>query len=191
MSAFSDYLDLRTAVVEMVGDAGIADVFDRLTKLAEARFNRDLRTRFQVSQVTLTVAEGVAALPGDFAEAIGVYDAQGREYIGQTLQMQRAGGAYYSLDGSLLRGHDGDVTLEYYAKVPTLTERMEASNWLLEQYPDAYLYGVSVEAAKYRRDVDGARALEAMREMAVSDIRADDSRARYSRARVRVKGPTP
>lgn len=189
--AFSDYLDLRTAVVEMVGDAGIADVFDRLTKLAEARFNRDLRTRFQVSQVTLTVSGGVAALPGDFAEAIGVYDAQGREYIGQTLQMQRAGRSYYSLDGSLLRGPDGDVTLEYYAKIPTLTDRMEASNWLLEQYPDAYLYGVSVEAAKYRRDVDGARALEAMREMAVSDIRADDSRARYSRARVRVKGPTP
>ncbi len=191
MSAFSDYLDLRTAVVEMVGDAGIADVFDRLTKLAEARFNRDLRTRFQVSQVTLTVSDGVAALPGDFAEAIGVYDAQGREYIGQTLQMQRAGRSYYSLDGSLLRGPDGDAALEYYAKIPTLTERMEACNWLLEQYPDAYLYGVSVEAAKYRRDVDGARALEAMREMAVSDIRADDSRARYSRARVRVKGPTP
>lgn len=189
--AFSDYLDLRTAVVEMVGDADIVDVFDRLTKLAEARFNRDLRTRFQVSQVTLTVAEGVAALPGDFAEAIGVYDAQGREYIGQTLQMQRAGRSYYSLDSALLRGPDGDVTLEYYAKIPTLTDRMEASNWLLEQYPDAYLYGVSVEAAKYRRDVDGARALEAMREMAVSDIRADDSRARYSRARVRVKGPTP
>lgn len=191
MSAFSDYLDLRTAVVEMVGDAGIADVFDRLTKLAEARFNRDLRTRFQVSQVTLTVSDGIAALPGDFAEAIGVYDAQGREYIGQTLQMQRTGRSYYALDGSLLRGPDGDVAIEYYAKIPTLTERMEASNWLLEQYPDAYLYGVSVEAAKYRRDVDSARALEAMREMAVSDIRADDSRARYSRARVRVKGPTP
>ena len=61
--AFDDFLDLRTGVFEQIGRSDIADVFPRLTKLAEARLNRELRCREQITEATLTFSGGVASLP--------------------------------------------------------------------------------------------------------------------------------
>ncbi|HSF91396.1 MAG TPA: hypothetical protein VLA51_04240 [Paracoccaceae bacterium] len=191
--AFADYIDLRTAVIEQSGRPEIADVFDRLTKLAEARFNRELRTQFQITEYTVTISNGTAYLPTDIAEVIGVYLENGYELTGQTLQMERGqlSRQFYSLAAPFLNGQDGQIVVQYYAKLDTLTQSLTTSNWLLEEYPDAYLYGVGVEAAKYLKDAEGLMALEQMRAQVVNEIRADDERRRYARARVRVKGPTP
>ena len=45
MTAFTDFLDLQTAVIEQVARPDIADVMPRLVKLAEAGINRRLRCR--------------------------------------------------------------------------------------------------------------------------------------------------
>lgn len=179
--AFADYLDLRTAVIEQVGAVEIADVFDRLTKLAEVYLTRNLRMSQQLQETTLTVSGGVANLPDDFAETFGVYDAQGREINQKTLQ---------DLQDDQGSG-DGDYTFQYYAKIPTLTTSPTTSNWLLEAHPDVYLYSVSHEAAKYLRDAQATEVFRGLREDAVFEARAVDTRTRYSRTRVRVKGCTP
>lgn len=194
--AFTDYLDLRTAVLEQVGDTSIADVFDRLTKLAEARFNREFRLSEQITSTTLTIASGTASLPSDFLEVIGVYDTSGFEYIAQPSQNARVGNAhrhFYTIEGDSLNtvGADGDRTLQYYAKVPTLTTSQTTSNWLLENYPGVYLYGVAFEAAKYKRDVEMAAQMGGLMDGEITDAIADDDRKRFSRARVRVQGTTP
>jgi len=193
MSVFADYLDLRTAVIEQSGRPDIADVFDRLTKLAEARFNRSLRTRFQIASEPISISENAAALPDDYVEVIGVYGANGYELTGQTLQRTANVNwrTYYSLTSTEINGPDGDLTLQYYAKVPTLTTSMTASNWLLEKYPDAYLYGVGYEAALYLKDAAGAQASGEILKQIMTDISSDDESARYARAVVRVKGCTP
>ena len=178
--AFADYLDLRTAVIEQVGDASVVDVFDRLTKLAEVYLTRNLRMSQQLSETDLVVSGGVASLPDDFAETFGVYDRNGYEINQQTLQ---------DLQGDTSR--DGTYTLQYYAKIPTLTGAPTNSNWLLEAHPDVYLYSVAYEAAKHLRDTESAQAFMALREDAVFDARGSDHRTRYSRTRVRVKGCTP
>lgn len=191
--AFTDYIDLRTAVIEEVGSADIADVMDRLTKLAEAGLNRKLRTRHQITEATLTFMDGVADLPADFAEIIGLYDAQGCEYIAQPYQVtaRTYPKPYYAVNASQIVGPEGELTLHYYAKLPTLTASMTTSNWLLENYPSVYLYAVSLEAAKHMRDADQATALDAMFKAELVDLISDDTSARYARARVRVMGPTP
>jgi hypothetical protein len=86
MTAFADFIDLQTAVVEHVRNPSIADVFPRLVKLAEVGFNRRLRCREQISTATVTISGGAGVLPADMAEIIGVYDAAGMEYIAQPLQ---------------------------------------------------------------------------------------------------------
>lgn len=187
MTAFTDYLDLRTAVLETVRDTSVADVMDRLTKLAEARFNRELRCREQITETNITVTSGVGALPDDFLELIGAYDGYGREFVQQPLQaVQPTHYSYVSVSGSNLVGNDRTYRVQYYAAIPTLTTALTTSNWLLQKYPEVYLYGVSCEAAKWLRDAEAAPVLESYRDRAILDAQADDTRQRYSRARVRL-----
>lgn len=200
--AFTDALDLRTAVVEHVGKPEIADVWPRLVLMAEAFLNRNLRCREQVTLTTLTLAAGEVALPSDFLEVIGVYDGNGLEYIQQPLQQAKEnhpGGlnlpteAYYALSGTDLvsAGADGTRSFEYYAKIPTLTTSFTTSNWLLQKHPSLYLYAVGLEAAKYARDLELASITRDLMNAELIAAQVEDDRARYSRSRVRIPGVTP
>ena len=185
--AFADTLDLRTAVVEAVGDASIAEVFDRLVLLAESKLNRTLRTRQQITRAPVVVVDQVAALPVDFAQLSGLYH-RGYEVLGTNLQ--RGARGMYAVD-TAIRGPNGIYEIEYYAKLPTLTVSLAGSNWLLQTYPDVYLYAVAVEAVRHLRDPEQALMFQAALEDALASVRADDASARYATARIRVKGPTP
>lgn len=193
--AFADYLDLRTAVIEHVGDPRIADVFPRLTLLAENMLSRKLKMRDQVTSATVTFVDGVAPLPSDFKSAIGLYNASGYEYVQQPLQAikpPRTDGFYAVNSTSLLSDvADSDMTLEYYAAIPTLTASLTTSNWLLQKYPSVYLYAIGLEAAKYKRDVDLIGVTRDLLEDEMTEAKTDDNASRYSRARVRVQGATP
>lgn len=194
MSAFADFIDLRTAVVEQVGTSKIANIFPRLVKLAEAQLNRKLRTRNQITEATVTVASGVAPLPADFLEVLALKNANGFEYIAQTPQEVRTGVQYYFINGNNLvaPGLTGDLTLQYYAALPTITDGgLTDSNWLLQKYPHVYLYACAFEAAKNLREKELASDMGGLLERELSDVYGDDFTARYSRARVRVAGPTP
>lgn len=192
--AFADFLDLRTAVIELVARPDIADVFPRIVALAESRLNRELRMREQITTETVTFTDGRGPLPEDFAEIIGIYDGNGCEYVQQSPQRAAAGGtAYYSVEGSeiVAPGLSGQVSVTYYATIPSLNDGLDTTNWLLARYPDIYLYSCGFEAAKYLRDADTAQATRPLMDDAIRTAKADDERARYSRARVRVQGVNP
>lgn len=194
MTAFADFLDLQTAVVEHVGNPSIADVFPRLVKLAEVTMNRRLRCREQVTTASVVVTSGVGALPSDFQEVIGVYDGAGIEYIAQPLQVLKEAQSrgFYAISGSnIVTKNDETLTLEYYAKVPTITDSLTDTNWLLQKHPGLYLYAVGAEAAKYLKDVELAQATVALADLEFAAAAAEDAQQRYSRARVRVMGVTP
>lgn len=195
MAAFADMLDLQVAVVDFIGDETFVDVMPRLVQLAEARFNREIRCREQITTDTLTFASGSAVLPTDIAEIIGLFDTAGREYTAQPVQIVQDGTVYsfYAVDGTdiLAPGIEGNAELIYYATIPTLTTSMTTSNWLLARYPGVYLYGVGLEAAKYRKSVELATAAAAFLKQEMDDLTSDDARSRYARAAVRVVGVTP
>lgn len=192
--AFADFIDLQTAVIEQVRSPDVADVMPRLVSLTEARLNRELRTRDMMAQATVTIASGTATLPTDFLAAIGLFDSAGVEYHEQPIHALKEGrdlGFYAISGGNILCNSDGAKTLNYYASIPTLTSSMTATNWLLTKFPGVYLYGVSTEAAKYLRDVEGAAALKALYDLELAEAKAADADARYSRARIVLPGVTP
>ena len=192
MTAFADHLDLRTAVVEQVGNAGIAEVFPRLLTLAEAKMNQKLRLRDQIFTMQVAGISGSIWLPPEWLETIGLYDAQGCEYIMQSPQRAANGSSYYSVGKDDFKTDiAGDLRLEYYAAIPTISDSITATNWLLEKHPHIYLYAAGFEAAKWMRDKELASDMGGLLQQEINDACADDERARYSRARVRVKGPTP
>ncbi len=190
MPVFADLLDLRTAVVELVRDSSIADVFPRLVAMAENGLSRQLRMRQQITNATVTFAGGLAPMPDDCVEIIGLFSANGCEYVEQSLHHKQ--GYTYSIQGDNLVGANlsGDFALDYYGEIPALTG-MDKTNWLLRRYPDVYLYAVGFEAAKHLQQAEIGTATRAGLMDAIATARADDQSLRYSRARVRVAGVTP
>lgn len=188
--AFTDYLDLRTAVLELAGRTDVTDVFDRFTKLAESRLNRKLRCRDQITTTTVTVSGGTGALPSDYREMIGVYSENGFEFVAQPSQTNKVSNySYYAIEGGNIVANDRDYTVQYYAALPTLTTSMTTTNWLLEKYPEVYLYAVAAEVAKYPPiNTEFVEPFERYRDDAIRDANADDARQRLTRARVRVGG---
>lgn len=192
MAAFNDLLDLRTAVIEHARTPDIADVFPRLVAMAESILNRTLRMRDQITTVGITIVSDVADLPADFAEVIGLYRADGLEYVQQSPQHRDSHNRYYSIQGSKIVAPvvTGVLTLQYYATLPPLAA-LNSTNWLLQRYPEIYLYAVGCEAAKYMRDVELVIQTKGLLDTAIATAKGDDEAARYSRARVRVAGVCP
>lgn len=192
-----NYIDLRFAVSDLVSNRIMSDVFPRLTKAAEATFNRELRTSWQIQDYDLDFDDGVSPLPFDFLEVLHVYNTHDNPMHSGPLSASRRLGSEYTTyeiaNGNIsIRGLNGTARiLQYYAALPTLTSSPLATNWLLQRYPNAYLYGVGYEAAKFLRDPDQAQLIDNLLQREVDAIRIDDERTRWSNSIVRVQGLTP
>jgi hypothetical protein len=196
MAAFADALDLKTAVGDHIGQRSISDVWPRLVLQAETQLNMKLRTLWQVTDATITMTDGEGDLPLDFLEMISVFGPCGYQMrSGLPADLKRPGTSFstYSIGGGKLRirGFGGDKDVSYYAALPTISGALSASNWLLEQFGDCYLYGVGLQAAKYLKDVDLAQATDQLFGYAVQAVKIEDERARWSNGIVRVQAQTP
>lgn len=192
MAAFQDYLDLRLAVADHVGNRTISDVMPRLVAMAEADLNQKLRCRQQVATETLIFNEGEAQLPADYLEMIALYDPNGCP-IRQGNFVEAKRGCSYAVDGNYayLGNYTGERDATYYARIKPLKCAPAHSNWLLNDYPEVYLYAVSIQAAKYLRDMEVALATAPLLENALKSLKISDDRARWAQSTVRVGGLTP
>lgn len=194
MSVFADHLDLRTAVMELVPNPAIIDMMPRLIRLAEADFNRRLRLPRMMAEATVTVTGGTGALPADYLEAAGLFDAGGAALTAQPASVLRRADAqgYFAVSGSnIIVRTDGAYTLAYYAAVPSIAGSLTATSWLLAEAPGLYLYAVAAEAAKAIRDVEAAAALTAVAETEAGKAQAAGDAARWRDVAVRVRGVVP
>lgn len=191
--SFADYTDLRIAVAEQVGNRDISDVMDRFTKSAEAWFNREIRTRQQLKTATLVFVGGVAALPSDFIEVAALYDTNNLLIPTATRSVVKPNKTGYSIGATeiYLPDVDGDRELEYYAKLPSLTAALTPSNWLLVLSPNLYLYAVTLEAAKWLKDVDTSAAMAGLIKDEMQSLMWSDVRARYGSSIITTAGYGP
>lgn len=175
MPAFADALDLRFAVGDLVDNRTLSDVMPRLIQQAEVVLNRQLRTQWQIDDFSPAWTGNEAPLPADFLQFVG------------------SNNKIRAVNGVLTRRpyYTCPADLEYYAKIPTISGAPSSTNWLLEQFPNAYLFAVSAQAGLYLRNPDMASAMGQALEGELSQIKIDDDRARYSNASVRVRGLTP
>lgn len=170
-----DFLDLRIAVADHVGNRSISDVLPTLTRRAETVLNRRLRTMWQIKDFTPAWTDNVADLPSDFLQLV---DSNQLLTIGAGTVTRRP---YYSCP----------TDLAYYAALPTITTGPTGTNWLLTQFENAYIYAVGVEAAKHLRQPELAMTTQGLLDGEIQAIKIEDDRARYSNKSVRVAGPTP
>lgn len=170
-----DFLDLRVAVADLVGNRSISDILPSLTKRAEIALNRKLRTMWQIEEFTPVWTDNVAPLPADFLQLV---ETDNRLRIGAGTVTRKP---YYTCPSDL----------EYYAALPTVTTGPTGTNWLLTQFPNAYLYATGVEAAKQLRQAEIVVSTQALLDAELMAVKIEDDRARYAHRAVRVAGLTP
>jgi hypothetical protein len=163
--AFSNYSALRTTIASYLGRTDLTAMIPTFILLAEARLQRELRTRQMLKSATATMAGGdpTVGLPTDFLEMRDLY-IQGNPrmpvtYLSPSAFTRDARAdesglpVYYTVLASeflFAPVPDGNKTLEmlYYYKPEALSDS-NPSNVFLANYPDLLLYGSLAQAEPY------------------------------------------
>lgn len=177
LNVFSELVDTVAAYLHR------QDVTPRIPtfiQLAEARFNRELRTAEQEKTAYHTVADNFVILPDDFLELRGLY-VDGKLAVYETPEQMQilldcgyvTNQPTYTIQDRQFRLLSGGSSTQtkrvealYFSYVPALTA-INPANWLLTKHPDAYLYLTLAESRGFIADDErtaiwGARANEAM-----------------------------
>jgi hypothetical protein len=163
--SFSNYSALQTTIASYLGRTDLTAMIPTFITLAEARLQRELRTRPMLKSATATMTGGdnTVGLPTDFLEMRDLF-TQGNprmpvSYMSPSAFTRNARATEsgrpvdYSVIGSEMNFApipDGAYVLEmlYYYK-PDALSSTNASNVFLANYPDLLLYGALAQAEPY------------------------------------------
>ena len=190
--AITSYSTLISAAKTYLNRSDISDdQIKEFISLAEASFNRVLRTRNQITRSTSTVSTQFVTQPTDLLELHNiqlnsdpVVRLEGVSLsIMDTLKSQSSASGkpkYFSITGADLEFYPAPDTsygieVIYYATITPLSD--DTTNFLLTNHNDIYLYGTLVQAEPFlmndeRIGVWGAFLGKAIEELRVSDERS-------------------
>lgn len=164
--AISTFAELKSAVSDFLNRDDLDSVIPTFIALAESQFSRDIRHWRMESRSSLTINAEYVDLPDDWIETISINAGNtrpiklaSREAIAdKRIDSQDTAGTpqfYAHIAGKLefYPTPDGTYTGEilYYGKIPTLSDS-NTTNWLLTNFPDAYLYGALIHSAPYLQE---------------------------------------
>lgn len=168
--ALSTYAELKASVADWLNRSDLTSAIADFVSLAEAQMERQLRTRQMIVRATASFAASAeyGTVPDDFLEAktikLDTNPVTSLDFETISSMDQLAGNTYtstgrpkkFTVVGNqfrLLPIPDTAYTAEliYYAKLTKLSSTV-ATNWLLTQAPDVYLYGSLLQAAPYLQD---------------------------------------
>lgn len=153
-AAIPDYATLKTALADWLDRDDIDTKIPQFVQLAEALFNRELRTGDMETTTILTATSETVALPSDYVSMRAIYiegspDRPLRGIAPSALREEFDGSSgipqAYALIAGVLRLEPPPsdtvyLNLDYFASLTPLSDA-NPSNWLLTKHPDAYLYG--------------------------------------------------
>jgi hypothetical protein len=194
MALDGSYDGLKASVAEFLNRDDLTSVIPDFIALAEAQMTRRFAGRARqglpvprrlVIRADIAIAMGSEYVPappdmhGPIDFVLGgnaVLDYLDSTNLNQEKQRARVTGSprWYALVGGNLQlypaaDQDYASELTYVARVPTLGAG-NASNWILADYPDAYLYGALVQSAPYLKDDARATTWGTLFSAALDDI---------------------
>jgi hypothetical protein len=198
-----NYAELKSSVADFLNRQDLTAVIPTFVRFCESDINRKLRHRNMIERATAALDDQYTALPAGFLEAKNVQlnsnPPVGLKYI--TLDhadLLRAGiyssagqPKYYTILGNSLEAvpsPDTSYTIElaYYKAITALSED-EDINWILDSYPDVYVYGALVHSAPYLKDDQRAVVWVGLYEKALKDLQADSEKAEFSGSLLQMK----
>lgn len=201
--AITTYDELKTAIADTLNRDDLASSVPNFISLAEANMQRKIRHWRQEKRANAVIDSQYSAVPADFLEIIRLYitsgDTKPLELIsqGELLERKRRNSntsgspSFYALTAGELEVYpvpDGayDAELYYYSRVPALTS-VDTTNWLLDYFPDVYLYGSLVHSAPYLKDDERIRVWAALFQEAIDAINASSEKAKFGGSSRRIK----
>lgn len=210
--SITNFTELQTAFDNWENDTIAQARYPEFIALFEAWANSRIRTNLQITSTNLTMSDGNGTLPSDYLEYRRVTRLtaipQDMTYVTpaylqiiypDTIQQifpvqQRIPSAFFTIENLTLKVRPKDdssqVQVLYYAKIPALTAAAP-TNWLLTNYPNAYLFGSLMEAELYRRNYERAAMWKGRRDEILADIYDADSVDDQGTGAMMVVGPTP
>ena len=201
--AITTYAELKTAVADFLNRDDLSSTTGTFIALGEADIQRKVRHWRQEKRATAEIDTQYSAIPADFLETIRFYvtsgDTKPLELISQSELLERkrrdlntsGSPSFYALTAGELEvfpAPDGtyDTELYYYARVPALSDSV-TTNWLLEYFPDVYLYGALMHSAPYLKDDDRLQVWAALYQSAVDAVNVSGENAKYGGSGRRMK----
>ena len=197
------YAELKTNIADFLNRDDLATVSSTFVSLAEADLNRQIRHWRQEKRSTASIDTQYSAIPADMLEVIRFYitsgDTRPLELISQAEMLDRkfrnlntsGQPAYYAVTAGELEVYpvpDGTYTSElyYFGKTDALSDS-NTSNWILEHYPDAYLYGSLIHSAPYLKDDARIQVWAALYQSAIDSINQASEKAKFGGSGRRMK----
>lgn len=187
------YTTLKQDVLAFLKDVESEQSVPTFIRMAEAVMQRRLKVRQMIGTDTLTVATEDVAVPTDYAGprtfALDATPSYPLEYLTpDALANLKASHAtsgrplYYTIIGANFRflpapGQSYDAELTYWQTIPALGDS-NPTNWLLDAYPDAYIYGALTQAASFMGD-ERLAAWSTQFNAVLEEIRTADLTASY------------
>ncbi|MFM0554812.1 hypothetical protein P0D69_28150 [Paraburkholderia sediminicola] len=181
--SFDSYDDFQNVVATYLQRANLTAQIPLFIQMAETRLGNIIKTLPQQVALPYSLVPGqgtqIVSLPSDFGALIrATYNNVPLAYISpETMDLSRTCDNTYQftiigtnlflqtyVDGS------STLTLYYYQALQGLSDNNE-SNWLLEDYPNLYLYATLLEASPYMMDDDRVGTWQQMLGEAITEVK--------------------
>ena len=191
-AAIPDYATLKTALADWLDRDDLETKIPQFVQLAEALFNRELRTGDMETTAVLTATSETVALPSDYIAMRAIYiegspDRPLRGIAPSALREEFDGTAgvpqAYALIAGVIRlepppADTVDLNLDYFAAIVALSDA-NPSNWLLAKHPDAYLYGSLFYAEQLLDNPTRAGMWKGLLDEVMASIKREATNNRY------------
>lgn len=200
--AITTFSELKSAIANWLNRSDLTSVIPDFIALTEADMDRKIRHWRMEERSTASIDARYTALPSGFLEAVRFHldvDERPVELVTPLfLQKQRNSNAdatgrpqYYAIiAGQIEIWPTPDTTytgeLYYYARTAALSDS-NTSNWILQYFPDTYLYGSLVQSAPYLVDDARAQTWAALYESAVGGINGNNDKAKFGGSGLRMQ----
>ena len=200
--AINSYSTLKTAVSNWLDRDDLTDRLPEFISLAESTFNRVLRIRAMETTVSDTTPSGSKedALPTGYLQMREIHlttsPVASLAYITPEIMYRiRAGStsgkpnAYTIVGDNILFGPTPDdaytYSITYYKSFDALSDST-ATNWLILNAPDLYLYGTLLQAEPFLMNDDRVPLWERGMRQVINDLQEQDDKDRHSGSEMRV-----
>lgn len=201
--SITTYAELQTAIAGFLNRTDLTSDIPTFIDLAEADMNRRVRSYRMEARSTLTLNEQYEDLPADWLEtvrlrttgsegqAITLMDADTMANL-RTVNADTAGRpVHYTLSAGQLElfptpDDSYSADLLYIAKIPALADD-NTSNWVLANFPDAYLYGALIHSAPFLKEDERLATWAALHKTAIDAINGESAAAKHSGSGLKMK----
>jgi len=200
--AITTYAELKTAIANWLNRDDLTSVIPDFISLAEADMDRKVRHWRMEQRATAEFDSRYTTLPTDFMEAVRLHldvDERPIELVTPlALQSRRRSGAdttgrpqYYAIiAGQIEVWPTPDATytgeLYYYQRNSGLSDS-NTSNWILQYFPDAYLYGALMHSAPYLIDDQRTTVWASLYQSAIDGINRNNEKAKFGGSGLRMQ----